>query len=205
MRGATRMLIHKSTADRSGHASIRAPVPFIVGVMRSGTTLLRLMLDAHPDLAIPGETWFIPQVAEKCPAAPDPRAMFVATLSSQERWPTFQVSADRLAERVATIEPFEMGQALRAFYQLYAERFGKPRWGDKSPGYSVYMRLIQSLLPEARFIHIIRDGRDIALSATKLRPSADPNKFARTAALWLFRITGAQAQVKDLHHYVEIR
>ena len=38
------------------------PVPFIVGVTRSGTTLLRLMLDAHPDLAIPPETHFVPQL-----------------------------------------------------------------------------------------------------------------------------------------------
>ena len=37
-----------------------APVPFVVGVNRSGTTLLRMMLDSHPDLAIPPETHFIP-------------------------------------------------------------------------------------------------------------------------------------------------
>jgi hypothetical protein len=38
------------------------PAPFIVGVGRSGTTLLRMMLDAHPDLAIPPETGFLPEV-----------------------------------------------------------------------------------------------------------------------------------------------
>ena len=40
----------------------RPPAPFIVGVNRSGTTLLRLMLDAHPEIAIPSETHFIPDL-----------------------------------------------------------------------------------------------------------------------------------------------
>ncbi|TMA47502.1 MAG: sulfotransferase [Deltaproteobacteria bacterium] len=47
------------------------PAPFIVGVGRSGTTLLRLMLDAHPDLAIPPETRFIPLAAQSCATATD--------------------------------------------------------------------------------------------------------------------------------------
>ncbi len=45
---------------RDKRAPDRTPVPFIVGVGRSGTTMLRLMLDAHPDLTIPPETHFVP-------------------------------------------------------------------------------------------------------------------------------------------------
>ena len=43
----------------------RRPAPFVVGVNRSGTTLLRMMLDAHPELTIPPETHFIPEVIRR--------------------------------------------------------------------------------------------------------------------------------------------
>lgn len=46
------------------------PVPFIVGVPRSGTTLLRLLLDAHPELSIPPETGFIPDALKALAAGP---------------------------------------------------------------------------------------------------------------------------------------
>src|SRR5713101_1771820 len=117
----------------------RAPAPFVVGVMRSGTTLLRLMLDAHPELAIPGETWFIPEIAKACRESLDPRATFLTTLTGQQRWPIFQVDERRLAERLAGIDPFDVGAAFRAFYQLYAQRLAKTRWGDKSPSYLKHM------------------------------------------------------------------
>jgi hypothetical protein len=201
----TVMLIRTSSSSQGyGHPMV-SPAPFVVGVMRSGTTLLRLMLDAHPDVAIPSETRFIPDVADKCRGASDPRATFVAALTSHERWPIFHIPADLLAERIARMDPFSPGEGLRAFFHLYAEKFGKPRWGDKSPGYSRYMLLIQELLPEARFIHLIRDGRDIALSVAKLRQNADPDTLARAAELWVLRIATARAQVKHLGHYLEIR
>ncbi len=56
---------------------------------------------------------------------------------------------------------------VRAFFELYAEKQGKPRWGDKTPGYTQHIRKISKVLPEARFIHLIRDGRDVTLSRTK--------------------------------------
>jgi hypothetical protein len=62
------------------------------------------------------------------------------------------------------VEPFTMGEGLRAFYRLYAKRQNKPRYGDKTPTYCEHLPAIRSLLPEARFLHIIRDGRDVALS-----------------------------------------
>jgi len=58
------------------------------------------------------------------------------------------------------ITPFHVDAAIRCFYRLYAAQLGKERWGDKTPSYGRHMRAIEQVLPEACFIHIIRDGRD---------------------------------------------
>ena len=80
--------------------------------------------------------------------------------------------------------------AIRAFYLLYAEREGKTRYGDKTPGYVKEMRRIQRVLPEARFIHIIRDGRDVSLS--HMRMNWGPETYEQSARLWRNRIRKAR-------------
>ena len=187
---------------RRSEAGTLTPAPFIVGAERSGTTLLRLMLDAHPDLAVPPETHFIARVAEACQDASDPRQAFLETVTSHRRWGDFRIQGDLLAQRISTIEPFDLSAALRAFYELYAERLGKPRWGDKTPNYVHRMTLIQGLLPEAHFIHIIRDGRDVALSTRNLW--FGPDSVEEAAKLWRSLIEEARRQSRVLPHYLEV-
>jgi hypothetical protein len=182
------------------------PAPFIVGVSRSGTTLLRLMLDAHPDLAIPPETHCIPLVARNCADAANPRDCFIETLTSHLYWPDFHVDGQALTDSVAAIDPFDVGDALRNFYRLYAERFGKPRWGDKTPGYVHKMDLIQGFLPEAHFVHIIRDGRDVALSLNEAwRNSGRMKPIQEAAHWWMAKLSKARNQANELSFYLEIR
>src|SRR5437762_313536 len=128
------MLITKrsSISERLCRGESLPPAPFIVGVGRSGTTMFRLMLDAHPELAIPPETIFRSQVRHSCELASDSRAGFLENLTSHINWEDFHIRADSLKQRIAEVSPFNISDALRAFYQLYAERFGKPRWGDRS-------------------------------------------------------------------------
>jgi sulfotransferase family protein len=179
------------------------PAPFIVGASRSGTTLLRLMLDSHPDLAIPPETEFILRLAE-LPGA-DATA-FVDTLTSHRRWPDFHLDRALLEAQVATLQPWSTSDALRTFYRLYAERFAKPRWGDKTPGYVKHTRVVQDLLPEAHFIHIIRDGRDVAVSLIEeWRMSGRAMSVKRAAERWVSKIMVGREQARDLRHYLEVR
>lgn len=182
---------------------ISPPIPFVVGAGRSGTTLLRLMLDAHPHLAIPPETHFIHRAARRCGRAAEPRRTFLEIVTSHRRWEDFQMEGALLRCRVADIEPFDLGEAVRAFYKLYAERFGKPRWGDKTPPYVHRMTVIQDLLPEARFIHLIRDGRDVALSTLELW--FGPDSVEEAAQRWRTLIENARLQSDELSHYLEIR
>jgi Sulfotransferase family len=180
------------------------PAPFVVGVGRSGTTLLRLMLDAHPQLTIPPETHFLPQLiraAGKRRTTADGLAEIVV---SQRQWGDFGLDAMELRARFAALERVAPAPALRAFYGLYGERVGKPRWGDKTPIYVEHMREIAKALPEARFVHLIRDGRDVALSRIR-RALDEPPPVERIAKNWSRRIRNAREQARRLPHYLELR
>jgi hypothetical protein len=182
----------------------RTPAPFVVGVGRSGTTLLRLMLDAHPELTIPPETHFVPELiaaAGKRRATPERLAEVIL---GQRQWADFGLDADELRRRLAALDELEAGPAVRAFYALYAERAGKPRWGDKTPIYVEHMREIKAALPEARFVHLVRDGRDVALSRIR-RALDEPPPVGRIARNWKRRIAAARKQARRLDHYMELR
>jgi Sulfotransferase family len=179
-----------------------APAPFIVGVSRSGTTLLRLMLDAHPDLTIPFETHFVHKLAalDEAEVARD-RFYEIATTSAS--WPNLQIDADALRRALDDMPEFTVTGGLRAFYRLFTARAGKGRWGDKTPHYLLSMTGIQRLLPEAHFIHIIRDGRDTALSFRGLWFGLEDLEAA--ARHWSDGVRAARRQAPDLRHYLEVR
>jgi hypothetical protein len=180
----------------------RPPAPFVVGVARSGTTLLRMMLDAHPQLTIPPETHFIPKLIKVCEeAGEDARERSFELLTTHRRWPDFGLDPDELRAAFDELDPFTAGDALRAFYAAYAARQGKPRWGDKSPGYVRRMPRIQSALPEARFVHLIRDGRDVALSQLDVHHGADSVREA--AEDWSEGIGKARRSARRVEHYME--
>lgn len=138
--------------------------PFIVGMRRSGTTLLRLMLDSHSSLAIPPETYFLATLLNLEKSQKVGREDLIDTITTSHVWPDFQLSAGALREKIERLDPFSIRDGVRAFYRLYAETQGKAGWGDKTPPYDVFITSLHRLLPEARFIILIRDGRDVALS-----------------------------------------
>jgi hypothetical protein len=203
MRGLNRFRDERVFKSRvAGRRQPDFAVPFICGATRSGTTLLRLMLDSHPELAIPGETHFI---------VPMIRAMKKRKLSADElaeliisgdRWGDFKLSEDELRGRFGALSPLTAADAVREFFNLYASKQRKVRWGDKTPGYVQRMRLIQRVLPEARFVHIIRDGRDVALSVVPR--SWGPATVAAAAENWKRRIDRARRQAPHLAHYLEV-
>ncbi len=178
-------------------------MPIIVGVPRSGTTLLRLMLDAHSDLAIPPETHFIPAVAKLDARASALREVFFRAVTAMPTWSDFHLSKEQFFQSLLQIEPFALSEGIRAFYRLYPRRLNKWRWGDKTPPYSLHLTTLESLLPEAYFIHIIRDGRDVALSVKGLwfAPGED---LETIAADWCHRVKVAHIHGQRFRHYLEI-
>lgn len=182
------------------------PFPIVVGVPRSGTTLLRFILDAHPQLAIPPETGFLMNEALLHSAAsPAELARRLTHLpESAPAWADFALDAETFIEAAAQLpESAGLPQVLRLFYRLYAARLGKPRSGDKTPGYLQHMQTVAGQLPEARFIHILRDGRDVALSwsQTWFAPEREPELLVQR---WAAMIAQARRQAHGLP-YLELR
>lgn len=182
-------------------------MPIIVGSPRSGTTLLRLMLDAHPDLTIPPETGFLVMRPESPRAGETDADAFARRLTSYPPdapgWADFLLSSDEFARRIGLLAPFSPSGGFRVFYRMYAERFGKPRWGDKTPMYGHHLREIEALLPEARFIHLIRDGRDAAVSLRRqwFSPGSD---MATQARFWRDNVRNARREGAACRHYLEV-
>jgi hypothetical protein len=186
------------------------PAPFVVGVGRSGTTLLRLMLDAHPGMAIPPETHFLPPMIEqfsRVRVTPE-RVLAAIKEAPQSGLPESGVSEEELLERLDQIRPLNAPDSIRAFYGLYAESAGKERWGDKTPRYVTSLAKLGRAVPEARFVHMIRDGRDVALSTNRrlveLRGSK-PVPAERMAKRWRHRILSARGVEQVRGRYMEIR
>jgi len=182
------------------------PAPFVVASPRSGTTLLRMMLDAHPEMAVPFETHFVPELIAAVEAGGGPDAA-MQVVTAHRRWGDFGLDRDALGDRLRSHEKLTPGDAVRSFYALYAESQGKPRWGDKTPEYVEFMRPIAGAVGEARFVHVIRDGRDVALSRIRWRQqrSGKTPPVRRLARRWKEAIAVAREQARKLPHYLEVR
>jgi hypothetical protein len=198
----------KRSSRKEKGCPVIPPMPIIVGSPRSGTTLLRLMLDAHPELAIPPETGFLTFPFEEAPDPEVSRSGFFSAITSypleSPGWADFQISAEDFERKLRELQPFSIAQGLRLFYRMYASRFQKLRWGDKTPLYCRHLRQIEGLLPEARFIHLIRDGRDAAVSLRKQWFSPG-YEIGIQAHYWRDNVTTAREQGSSCRHYMEVR
>ncbi len=176
---------------------------FIVGCPRSGTQLLRNMLRSHPNLSFGGETHFIPKFYR---AFGDPRnereAERLASLILGLQW-------IRIWELPLKPESFSHSRSyaniVERIFQAWAQKENKPRWGDKTPQYVMNMPLLLELFPGARFIHIIRDGRDVAMSWQR-RHFGPANIFTAAKKWKHFVITGQESAGNlPMDSYLEIR
>lgn len=174
----------------------------VVGCPRSGTTLLQLMLHAHPRIAIPPENRFVLAAYER-------RRSFGDLTDEQNRrelaryivdgkgtkFGDFGLDRDEMVERIATAPP-TLGSALGAVLSAYSRKFDKPRWGDKRPSYVRYLPVLLRLFPDAQVINIVRDGRDCV--ASLLEMPWHPHGFYYTASQWVAAIDAGQRAARWL-------
>jgi hypothetical protein len=186
------------------------PFPFAVGVARSGTTFLRNILDAHPDLAMVNESYFVtglwPRRGQYQVDGLFDLPKFAEDLLKDRNFRrNWEVEPAVIRSRFAEPEPIDFADAMRRLYAFYAELREKPRYGDKTPWFVNEISTLAEIFPESKFVHLIRDGRDVALSILEL--AIGPDHVSVSAEQWSRLISNGRASGRALgpSRYLEIR
>lgn len=186
-----------------------AVFPMFVGSGRSGTTVFRNIFDSHPDLAMTHEAHFIAPMAERrsrYEADGFDRNRFLDDLYKNSNFLRQDLDRSSVEAAFATDGAATFADAVRSVFRLYAARQGKEFYGDKTPGYVNHIGLLAEIFPEAKFVHIIRDGRDVALGYMD-RDEWGPSTVAEAAYYWRGRVgRGRRAgQALGPERYLEAR
>ncbi|HUJ10136.1 MAG TPA: sulfotransferase [Verrucomicrobiae bacterium] len=163
---------------------------FIVGAPRSGTTLLRLMLNRHSRLCVPPESHFIVELYEKLGENVS-RRQFWAALSLHPRFLEWKLDAAAVRRKLDGVR-CDWRSLWEVVFREYAQTKGKLRWGDKTPDYVEHLDLLHGIFPDAQMIHIVRDGRDVACSL-KETPWYN-GSLMEIASLWRRTVTEGRVQ-----------
>ena len=147
---------------------------FLVGTGRCGSTMLRKLLREHPLVYIPKETHWIPLLHDRYGCRELDWTGFRDAVGSvymaKGKTPLArilkeeQLTGDELDRLMEPLAPRPAAGWTREIYERIATRHGATRFGDKTPDYGHCMALLLELFPGSRFVHIARDGRDVALS-----------------------------------------
>lgn len=162
---------------------------FIVGAQRSGTTLLRLLLNAHSMIAVPEEARFLtPLLRRRFERDGLDRSMLrklADYLALSREFANWNYDSTPTIEQIASLDHSTLGGLLELLYSGFAESEGKQFWGDKSLFFR-HIGVLATTFPSSSFIHVVRDGRDVFDSWRKMDPSKN---HAPTAALdWRLKL-----------------
>lgn len=151
---------------------------FIVGASRSGTTMMRLLLNAHSQIGVPKELAYFEQcaIAGGLENWHDPQFKtgtfedFVRGFVKKKHVALQQVDTEKLVNEILQTGKTSLDVPIRKTLAAWGEEEGKTIWGEKTPKNLFYVDYIHQMLPDAHFIHIIRDPRAVVNSM---------NRFAR--------------------------
>ena len=181
---------------RSSTSHVINPAVFIIGCPRSGTTLVRHIVGAHPLIAITPEAHWIPKWFEKRTGlTPDGLVTpdLIAKLLAHPKFVLFRLGREDLMTLMGNGEPRSYATFVTGIFDLYGKSHGKALVGNKTPDAVRKLDTLHAIWPQARFVHVIRDGRDVALSMFNWSSvqQKKPGTFATwkddpasTAALW---------------------
>ena len=159
------------------------PVVFVVGCGRSGSTLFRAMLDSNPMMAVPPETHIVPLLLREGVNGSGEldEDNFIRIAVNSGFLPTWELDEDSLRVLLADVATSDVAAAVRAMFQWYGDLKGKPLVGEKTPNYVREIALLSRTFPSARFIHLVRDPRDVALSFRRI---GFESRLGVTATRW---------------------
>lgn len=160
---------------------------FIIGNPRSGTSMFRMMVSNHQNLIVPPEcgflqwwypkyeSWTIDDSSNQVKADE-----FIADLRTSKKIKTWKLDYEKLSQRIVETSPSNYAELASQVYLQYAEGRGQTdivRWGDKNNYYINHLELLVSIYPNAQFLFITRDGRDVACSYKALKDLKTESQF----------------------------
>jgi hypothetical protein len=153
---------YKNITDRSN-----SPF-FIVGSGRSGSTLLRMILSEHSKTAIPPETWYLLPLVDSLPISSvlcqDQVDLAIEIMTKHYRWPDLHIDSNEFTQEVMRLKDPTLRKIIDIVYNKKMAEEGKSIWGDKTPPYVKIIPELNELYPCARFLYLVRDGRDVTQS-----------------------------------------
>jgi len=191
---------------------------FVIGSGRSGTTLLRRMLAQGGEIHIPSETYVLPQVIIKFAylrwlpwrwLVP----LVYADFQFRPEFAYFDMPLGPLVAHIKNAPPSRRSLAMMvdALFREHArlEGVGATRWGDKTPANTRHLPLIHAVFPDARYVHVVRDGCDVVASylaaglvASPLEAAERWSTMTRLARAFMAEHPGTTTEVRyeDLVH-----
>lgn len=194
------------------HHTRRSPV-FVIGYPRSGTSVTCRLLRRYLKVSFGTESQFIIRYLRSLPEYGDLRqdANVRALLADISRERFFARSAHNWKfvfdpeKAIAALKDRTYSGVLDAIFGQLAEHNQMDRWGDKTPQYNNDLSQLRGLFPDAQFIHIVRDGRDVAISIAKT--GFGPTNACATANAWNGALDRIQSFARTLssNQYFELR
>lgn len=182
---------------------------FVVGCGRSGTSMILNILNRYSSIAIPSESHFLIAYMKKYDnyeTLEDDLVLerLLRDILNEPFVKEFDAKFN-IESLVKCVRPRTYAGVVRAIYKTFQLQHGKSRWGDKTPWYVLNINDILRLFPDAQFVHIIRDGRDCALSLIE-RPWGPRNVY-KAANAWKSAVIAGLEQGRKLPEgkYIEIR
>jgi len=184
-------------ADRFDTTYVSEDAPVIVGgCARSGTTLMRVILDSHKNLC----------------CGPETGLFFRESVGVKRLADKFDVPLQKVRDLAKQSD--SRAEFIERFFRFYARVCNKQRWVEKSPRNVQILDYVFRSFPKARFIHVVRDGRDVACSLRtfprhkgedgKLVPLETRNDLEPGIERWVSDISTARTYRTD-HRYLEVR
>jgi Sulfotransferase family len=150
-----------------------------------------MIFGSHTDLAVAHEPRFLATMAPKhAEYESDGRLdvdRFLADLYSVGNFRRLGLPKSDVKAALATGGVTNFSDAVRVVFEFFARSKGKPLYGDKTPLYITFIEPIAEVLPETRFVHLVRDGRDVTLAY--LERDKGPATVAEGAFHWRLRVT----------------
>jgi len=184
---------------------------FIIGNPRSGTTLFRLMLNKHSSVSVPPEAGFLVWLYNEYSEFDSnfDYKSIVESLKNTNKIESWNLDFTNLQDFINLHKPITYSELMNVIYEFYSTiilRKDVKLYGDKNNYYLNHIKLLHKLYPDAKFIHIIRDGRSIAASyqdvmkkniSTKYAPNL-PTKIEDIADEWIENIGSIEKEFTKL-------